>query len=197
MTKFEEMKKIRDELLVGENLPLFKFRKENGYLPVVGEGSHDAKILFVGEAPGENEAKTGKPFCGRAGKILDVLLNHIGLKREEVYITNIVKDRPPKNRDPMPDEIYAYAPFLKKQIEIIQPKVVATLGRHSMTHILKFFALKDKIEPISKMHGRLLEADSEFCKVKIATLYHPAVAVYDQSKLSELKKDFEVIKAFI
>jgi len=90
---------------------------------VIGEGSHFSKIMFVGEAPGRNEAKTGRPFCGAAGKILDDLLGSVAIKREDVYITNIVKDRPPQNRDPLPEEIDSYGPFLDRQIEIIQPKV--------------------------------------------------------------------------
>jgi len=197
MTKTELMKKIKEEILEDKNLPLFEYRKENRYFPVIGEGSHDSSILFIGEAPGENEAKTGKPFCGRAGKILDLLLEHVNLKREDVYITNIVKDRPPKNRDPLPNEIESYAPYLERQIKIIEPKVIATLGRHSMSHILKKFDLEDEIQTIGKMHGKIFESKNYINRVKIITLYHPAVAVYDQSKLDELKKDFEILKSVI
>lgn len=191
------MKEIKEELLGGISLPLFKYRKENNYFPVIGEGSHDAKIIFVGEAPGENEAKTGRPFCGRSGKILDLLLEHVGLKREDVYITNIVKDRPPKNRDPLPEEIKAYVPYLERQIEIIQPKVISTLGRHSMSYLLKRFNLEDELQPISKIHGKIFETNSSFGHIKVVTLYHPAVAVYDQSKLDDLKRDFEALKSLI
>src|SRR5687768_17220991 len=112
--KSGELKRIKDEVLALSTSPLFEYRKSNGYFPVIGEGDHDAKIMFIGEAPGENEAKTGKPFCGRAGKVLDDLLNSVGIDREDVYVTNIVKDRPPKNRDPLPEEIELYAPFLDR-----------------------------------------------------------------------------------
>ena len=97
----ELMKQIRDEVVALKNSPLYKFRIENKNLPVIGEGSHSAKIMFIGEAPGRNEAKTGRPFCGRAGEIFNKLLESVEIKREDVYVTNIVKDRPPQNRDPL------------------------------------------------------------------------------------------------
>src|SRR5665213_20886 len=132
--KYEALKKIRDEVLSLKESPLYEYRTSNQYLPVIGEGSHDAQIMFVGEAPGKNEAKTGRPFAGAAGKILNELLESVGIAREDVYITNIVKDRPQENRDPTPKEIELYGPFLDRQIEIIQPKIIATLGRHSMSY---------------------------------------------------------------
>ena len=100
MTKTEQMKKIKDEVFELKNSPLYEYRTSNGFFPVIGEGNHDADIVFIGEAPGRNEAKTGRPFCGAAGKILDDLLASIKVPRENVYITNIVKDRPQNNRDP-------------------------------------------------------------------------------------------------
>ena len=130
MPKFDQLKAIRDEAIALKQSPLYEYRTSNRYYPVIGEGSHDANIMFVGEAPGKNEAETGRPFCGAAGKFLTELIEGIGLKREQVYITNVVKDRPPENRDPTPEEIEIYAPFLDRQIDIIQPKVIATLGRH-------------------------------------------------------------------
>jgi uracil-DNA glycosylase len=137
----ELMRKIKDEVVALKESPLYEFRVENKNLPVIGEGSHFAKIMFIGEAPGRNEARTGRPFCGRAGQILDELLNTVGIKREDIYITNIVKDRPPQNRDPSPEEIQIYGPFLDRQIEIIQPKIIATLGRYSMYYIMPKFDL--------------------------------------------------------
>jgi len=131
------MKKIKDEILELTASPLYAERVANGVFPVIGEGSHDADIMFVGEAPGKNEAKTGRPFCGASGKMLDDLLLGANLKREEVYITNIVKDRPTQNRDPSPEEIAIYAPYLDRQIDIIEPKVIATLGRYAMNYILE------------------------------------------------------------
>jgi DNA polymerase len=193
MSKFEELKKIRDEVLALKNSPLYKYRVENKYFPVIGEGNHDAKIMFVGEAPGRNEAKTGRPFCGAAGKILDELLKEADLKREDVYVTNIVKDRPQNNRDPLPEEIEIYGPFLDKQIEIIKPKIIATLGRFSMNYILQKFG--HQMETIGKMHGTMVDAEASYGPIKIAILYHPAVAIYNRNQLDELKKDFRILKS--
>ena len=197
MPKFDEMKKVRDELFVFKSSPLYAYRTENKFFPVIGEGSHDARIIFVGEAPGLTEAKTGRPFCGAAGKFLTVLVESIGLKREDVYITNIVKDRPPENRDPTPEEIELYAPFLDKQIEIIQPKVIATLGRHSMGYVMKHFDLDLELEPISKIHGQEFKANASYGSISIVTLYHPAAALYNGGMRDTLKKDFEVLKKFV
>jgi len=190
--KLEKMKEIRDEILNLEESPLYQDRIKNGVFPVIGEGSHDAEIMFIGEAPGKNEAKTGKPFCGVSGKILDELLNHIGVDRKDVYITNVVKDRPTNNRDPKPFEIEIYSPFLDRQIEIIKPKIIATLGRFSMEYIIKKFGLEDKLEPISKLHGKKIEIPD--LEMIIVPLYHPAFAVYNRNMLDELKKDFEILK---
>lgn len=198
MSKFEEMKKIRDDIFNLKSSPLYKERTEEGYFPVIGEGSHDSKIMFIGEAPGKNEAKSGKPFCGASGKILDELLKHIDLDRKTVYVTNIVKDRPPQNRDPKKEEIELYAPFLDRQIEAIKPKVIATLGRFSMEYILKKYGLEDELGIISTMHGKSFEIETkEGTKLHVIPLYHPAVAVYNRNQLDSLKKDFEVLKKFI
>lgn len=193
MTKHDGMKAVRDEVfaLSGE---LAAYRKENNYFPVLGEGSHDSKTMFIGEAPGRNEAKTGRPFCGAAGKILDELLASIELPRTDIYITNIVKDRPPQNRDPLPSEIELYAPFLDRQIEIIQPKVLATLGRFSMEYIMKRFGLSPKLEAISLAHGKTYGAKAPYGDITIVPLYHPAAAIYNQSLKDTLKKDFQVLK---
>src|SRR3989344_7953985 len=99
----EQMKKIKNDVVNLKNSPLYSYRVKNKYFPVIGEGSHNAKIMFTGEAPGRNEAETGRPFCGASGRVLDELLQSIGLDRKEVYVTNIVKDRPPDNRDPLPN----------------------------------------------------------------------------------------------
>ncbi|MEK7582370.1 MAG: uracil-DNA glycosylase, partial [Patescibacteria group bacterium] len=133
--KTELLRHIRDEVVNLTGSPLYADRVKGGVYPVIGEGNHHATIMFVGEAPGRNEAKTGRPFVGAAGKILDQLLEGVGIDRKDVYITNIVKDRPPFNRDPVPEEIEAYGPFLDRQITIIQPKVIATLGRFSMVYV--------------------------------------------------------------
>ena len=137
-----------------------------------------------------------EPFVGNAGKFLDQLLKSIGMPRESVYITNVVHHRPPENRDPSPSEIEIYGPFLDRQIEIIQPKIIATLGRFSMGYIMKRFGLEQSLESISKMHGNIYDAKTSFGAVKIVPLYHPAVAVYDAGRMGELQKDFEVLKKY-
>lgn len=190
------LKQIKDEVVGLKSSALCAERIKNGTFPVIGEGSHFAKIMFVGEAPGRNEAKTGRPFCGAAGKILDELLESVSIKREDVYITNIVKDRPPQNRDPLPDEIESYGPFLDRQIEIIQPKVIATLGRYSMVYIMQKFGLAGQLEPISQAHGKFYVAETSYGKITIVPLYHPAAAIYNQLLKDTLKKDFQVLKNF-
>ena len=200
----EQLRKIKDEIISAENSPLYDFRIKNNFLPVIGEGDHYAKIMFIGEAPGKNEALTGRPFCGAAGHILDELLRSISIARKDVYVTNIVKDRPPFNRDPLPEEIEFYAPFLMRQIEIIEPEIIATLGRFSMAYIMKKFGLESELKSISQIHGKVFiikdrdgapKASSISAPGRIIPLYHPAVAVYGTSK-KILKKDFAVLKKF-
>lgn len=188
-----EMKHIRDEVINLTSSPLYTYRTQNNYLPVIGEGDHNADIVFVGEAPGQNEAKQGRPFCGAAGKILDELLSSININRDAVYITNIVKDRPPENRDPTPAEIECYAPFLDRQLELIKPKAIVTLGRYSMVYIMKKFDLELDLEPISVAHGKKYEATASFGTIAIVPQYHPAAAIYNRELIETLKKDFTII----
>jgi DNA polymerase len=140
--------------------PLYAYRQENKYKPVLGEGSPTASIMFIGEAPGASEAKSGRPFVGASGRFLNEMLESIGLKREDVYITNIVKDRPPDNRDPKTEEIALYTPLLLEQIEIIQPQVIATLGRFAMDFILQTFDVAAQGQKISALHGQQLQAQT-------------------------------------
>jgi len=195
--RYEKLKAIRDELLAFADSPLYEYRNENNYFPVVGQGSHHAAIMFIGEAPGKNEAEQGIPFCGRSGKVLDEMIESIGLKREDVYITNIVKDRPPENRDPTKAEIKLYSPFLERQIDIIQPKVIATLGRFAMDFILDLFDSPQKGSKISKVRGTILDATASYGPIKIVPLYHPAVSLYQRSQREVLFKDFEVLQQFV
>ncbi|MBI2062264.1 MAG: uracil-DNA glycosylase [Candidatus Yanofskybacteria bacterium] len=195
----ELLRQIKDEVIGLKQSPLYKERIKNNVFPVIGEGSHHAKIMFIGEAPGRNEAKTGRPFCGAAGKILDELLASADIDRKDVYITNIVKDRPPFNRDPLPDEIKIYGPFLDRQIEIIQPEVIATLGRFSMDYIMrKFEPIKNYtgLTSISQMHGKTFESKTSYGKINIVPLYHPAVAIYNRTTKDTLIKDFQILKNF-
>lgn len=153
---------------------------------VPGEGSLTAKLMFIGEAPGKNEDEQGRPFCGASGRLLDELLAGINLKRAEVYITNVVKCRPPQNRDPFEEEITTCAPYLARQIQIIKPLVISTLGRYALNHFLP--NLK-----ISETHGRPLRRNNQI----YVPLYHPAVALYKASMREELTKDFQAIAKVI
>lgn len=191
------MKVIRDEVIALTSSPLYTYRTENNYFPVIGEGSHDAHIVFVGEAPGEQEAKTARPFCGRSGKFLDELLESIKLDREKVYIANLVKDRPEDNRDPTPEEIAMYAPFLDAQLDIIKPRVVVMLGRHSMNYLFKRAGIENTLQPISKIHGQLFEGNFGYGPVMLLPLYHPAVALYNPNMRVVLLEDFKKLQEFI
>ncbi len=195
--RFEQMKEIRNEILHLKESPLYEYRIKHKYFPVVGEGSHSAHIMFVGEAPGKNEAETARPFCGKSGKVLDEMLESIDLNRSDVYITNIVKDRPPENRDPSPEEIKLYAPFLDRQIQIIQPRVIATLGRFSMEYIMRLFGLEGELASIGELHGKEFVGHLDYGSVTIIPLYHPAVALYDGSNKEKLIQDFQILKKYI
>jgi len=195
--QFQALKQIRDEIMHLESSPLYAERVENNMFPVIGAGSHTADIMFIGEAPGKNEAKTGRPFCGASGRVLDELLNHIKLQREDVYITNIVKDRPTNNRDPKLEEIALYAPFLDRQIEVIQPMVIATLGRFSMDYIMRRYGLEDSVDTISMLHGKSFETKMSYGTVRVVPLYHPAVGIYNRNQLPDLKKDFEILPTLL
>ncbi len=191
------MEEIKDQILALKESPLYAYRTENKYFPVIGEGSHEAHLMFVGEAPGETEAKTGKPFCGRSGKLLDELLASIGMDRAKVYITNLVKDRPPDNRDPEPQEIALYGPFLERQIDIMKPRVIATLGRHSMKYIFEKFGLGNELQTVSKIHGKEFKGTASYGPVTVVALYHPAFALYNGGMKGQLMEDFKVMKKYI
>jgi DNA polymerase len=155
---------------------------------VMGDGNLDAKIVFIGEAPGKNEDEQGKPFVGAAGKFLNEMLAQAGMERGDVYITNIVKYRPPNNRDPLPEEKKAFWPYLLRQLEIIDPKVVITLGRHSM----EYFLPEAKISQIHghEVHKPVKYHDGHEGEWLIVPLYHPAAALYNGSLRQTLIDDF-------
>jgi uracil-DNA glycosylase len=155
--------------------------------PVFGNGNPDAKIVFIGEAPGKKEDETGVPFVGAAGKFLEEMLQSIGMKREDIYITNIVKYRPPNNRDPEHEEKLACAEWLHDELNFIKPEVIVFLGRHSMNH----FFPDDKI---SEIHGKLLHKKiPNFQTEYFFPLYHPAAALYNGSMRETLMLDFRKI----
>lgn len=193
----ERLRIIRDAVVNLTDSPLYEYRVANGYHPVLGMGSHYARVMFIGEAPGENEAKQGRPFVGASGKFLDKMLETIELNRDDVYITNIVKDRPPDNRDPRPEEIALYSPFLVQQIDTIQPEVIATLGRFSMDFILNLFNAPEKGGKISALHGKLIKAQASYGPILILPLFHPAVALYRNDQKAILLEDFQRLTAFI
>ncbi|MBD3250079.1 MAG: uracil-DNA glycosylase [Candidatus Pacebacteria bacterium] len=193
----KKLQEVREQILNLKQSPLYEYRQQNNYQPVIGSGSADARVMLVGEAPGKNEAETGEPFVGAAGQILDQLLKRIGLDRNKVYISNVVKDRPPGNRDPKPEEIKLYGPFLERQIEIIQPEVIVPLGRFSMNYIIKLFGLRERLDTISQLHGQIFQVQTEGGLIKILPMYHPAFALYNRRKLPEMEQDFEKLKQVI
>jgi uracil-DNA glycosylase len=146
---------------------------------VPGEGPADARVMLIGEAPGWNEDQQGRPFVGAAGRFLEELLAKAGMKRDEVFITNVVKSRPPGNRDPLPDEIAACAPYLERQIEVIDPDVIVTLGRFSMA---RWFPG----ERISRIHGQPKQVGRRL----IVPMYHPAAALHQQALRATIEEDF-------
>ena len=153
---------------------------------VPGEGPPDAKIMFIGEAPGYYEDQQGRPFVGAAGQFLEQLLGSIGLERTDVFIANVVKSRPPGNRDPLPEEIAACAPWLTKQLEIVQPKLIVTLGRYSMSKYLPGTA-------ISKVHGQSRKVAGTW----VVPMYHPAAALHQGSLRRTIEEDFRKIPAYL
>ncbi len=189
-TKKETLDRIAEEIRGCERCPLAGGRLN----AVPGSGSADAEILFIGEGPGAQEDREGIPFVGAAGKFLDEMLSDIGMTRADVFVTNVVKCRPPQNRDPEPEEArICTETFLFRQIETIDPLILITLGRHAMRR----FIPADKT--ITEAHGTLFHLTSPRTgkKFAILPLYHPAAALYNGSLRTVLKKDFKRIPGFL
>lgn len=180
MNKAEELKKLEREIAADNKLPL---REAN---LVFGEGSPDCEVLFIGEAPGMNEDREKRPFVGRAGQLLRKNIRDIGWKEENVYITNIVKRRPPENRDPLPEEIEAYKPYLALQIEIINPKVIVTLGRFSMNYFLP-------TAKITRDQGKLFKHGKQF----IVPILHPAAALRGNEMMRMFNDSFKKLPRMV
>jgi len=181
MNKEEVMKELEKIMLADNSLPFDTNL-------IIGDGDCDCDILFIGEAPGAKEDELGIPFVGRSGKLLEESLIEIGIERKSVYITNIVKRRPPENRDPSPEEIELYRPYLKQQLDIIKPKVVVTLGRFAWNY---FYPLGK----ISQNQGNFFKLESyEFV---IFPIYHPAAVLYNPKNKEEFKKSFQKLKKFL
>jgi uracil-DNA glycosylase len=192
MDNKEALEKIEKEI-ASIFLPL----KANSTNLVFGKGNPDAKIVFVGEAAGKNEDLQGIPFCGAAGKNLDKLLENVGLTLEDIYVCNILKYRPPENRDPLPIEIETHTPYLLKQLQVIKPKIVCSLGNYAT----KFFLSKGNVEGmknqpgITQLHGQIKEIEIDGTKIKLIPLFHPAAIIYNRTKLTPLwEQDMEIVK---
>ncbi len=190
------LKVVRDDLVNATTSPLYQFRIDNRYFPVLGAGNADASLMFIGESPGKYEAERGIPFCGPSGDILDEMLKGIDLKREDVYVTNVLLDHP-GDHDPTPEEIAYYTPFVDRLIDIIQPAVIVTLGRFAMEYMLKKLDLPEKRDKISQLHGKLIKAQMPYGEIHVVPLYHPAVVLYSASQKEALRKDFEKLKLFV
>ena len=193
MAVMDSLEKITQEVISCKECGLYKGRLN----PVVGAGNLEARIMFVGEAPGANEDRTGVPFCGAAGGILDELLEKIRIKRRDIYITNILKCRPPGNRNPAKEEIKMCTPYLDRQIEIIKPEVICCLGNFATSYTMEKFGLKGKIQGISRIHGSIFDYQSLFASIKIMPLYHPAVVTYNINMKSVLERDFMKLRTFL
>ena len=189
VTNDQKLKYIAYLVAKCQKCPLYK----TAHNPVPGDGSPEAKIVFIGEAPGQQEDEQGLPFVGNSGKLLDKLLNTIQVNRSDVFICNILKHRPPGNRDPLPEEIKVCVPYLKAQLVIIKPKVIITLGRFSMNY---FFP----DESISRNHGQIRKLSWQGIDLIIIPVYHPSAGLRNGSMLSALQSDFikigEILKNY-
>ncbi|RLI09598.1 uracil-DNA glycosylase [Candidatus Bathyarchaeota archaeon] len=181
------MRALVAEIASCTRCPLHASRKN----PVPGEGDLDAELMLVGEAPGRWEDEKGRPFVGAAGKLLNELLALAGFKREEVYIANVLKCRPPGNRDPKPEEVEACTPFLDRQIRIVAPRVIACLGRHSTRYLFSKAGLV--FRRMGEARGRIYRARLLGMEVLLIPTFHPASALYNPSYRALLEADFELI----
>lgn len=191
MDKSGKFDQVSNEIHQCKKCDLFETRTN----AVVGEGSLDADLFFIGEAPGFNEDKQGRPFVGRAGAILDELLRSIDLKRSDIFIANILKCRPPNNRNPAKKEIELCTPFLERQLEIINPKIIIPMGSFSSEFIFSKYDIS--FTKISEIHGKLFNKKTLYSTVHIIPMYHPAVATYNPNKISVLLEDIKQVEQYI
>ena len=188
MSKKEFLDAVAAEIIVCTKCPLWKTRKN----AVPGEGNPESPVMFIGEAPGQSEDIKGKPFVGAAGKFLETLLSEIGLSRNDVFICNIVKCRPPRNREPMPNEIQTCTPYLDRQIKIIKPKFIVTLGNYSTAYIFSKADLP--FSGITQARGKFYQATILDMQVTIFPTFHPAAALYSAKYKETLQRDFQLLK---
>lgn len=189
MSKQELLNAIETKIQTCQKCGLSKSRNNT----VAGEGNSDATVIFIGEAPGYWEDLQGRPFVGAAGKLLDEMLLRVGLSRGEVYIGNILKCRPPDNRDPRPLEVKMCTPFLDRQIRIIEPKLIVSLGRYSSYYILSKAGLKD-IESITRLRGKVYGVDILGLRILVIPTYHPAAALYNAKYRGGIEDDFRLLR---
>lgn len=195
MNKKKKLEKVKQTILTELKCPL----KDAATNLVFGKGNENAKILFIGEAPGAKEDEIGLPFVGRAGKQLDKFLNQIELTIDDVYIANILKYRPPKNRDPNKEEIKNHTPYLIEQIKIIKPQIIATLGNYATKFVLANFNPDEmkKIKGIAEIHGQKHEIKFENEKFLVIPIYHPSAMMYKPSLRTEFENDFKEMAKII
>ena len=189
-TKQLKIDKLRAQIAACTRCPLHKTRT----MTVPGEGDINADVMFIGEAPGRNEDLQGKPFVGRAGDVFDRLLDSIGLKRDQIYLCNILKCRPPGNRNPLSSEISACVGSLDIQIKVVNPKVIGTLGNFATTYVFEKFHIPPA--KISSVAGRVIDVETPFGPQKIVPVFHPAVATYNVHKMDLLLSHFQAFKPF-
>ncbi len=187
----ELLRELEEEIRRCTKCPLHRHRTK----AVPGEGDPNAKVFFIGEAPGRNEDLEGRPFVGAAGKLLNRLLELAGLSRSAVFITNVVKCRPPGNRDPRPEEIEACAPYLDRQLAAVRPDIVVTLGRHSTAYLLGRAGMQ--ASSIMKTRGRIYRIEVEGLEVEVLPTLHPAAALYNPRLLPLLESDFSLLRSLL
>jgi len=188
LSKKELLDAVAAEVTVCVKCPLWKGRTKS----VPGEGSSEADVMFIGEAPGKWEDIKGRPFVGEAGKFLDSLISELGLSREQVFITNVVKCRPPKNREPKPNEIQTCTPYLDRQIRLIQPKFMVTLGNHSTAYIFSKAGLA--FSGITQARGKFHETYVLGMKISVFATFHPAASLYSAKYKEQITDDFKLLK---
>jgi DNA polymerase len=188
LSKKEFLDAVAAEVVVCTKCPLWKTRKN----AVPGEGNSESPVMFIGEAPGQSEDIEGKPFVGAAGKFLETLLFEIGLSRNDVFICNIVKCRPPRNREPMPNEIQTCTPYLDRQIKIIKPKFIVTLGNYSTAYI--FSKANLPFSGITCARGKFYESNILDMQITIFPTFHPAAALYSAKYKEQITKDFQLLR---
>ncbi len=193
-TKIEQIKFVQDMVSSNQKLKKNFLSAEN---LVFGEGNLDAKIIFIGEAPGKKEDLSGRPFIGVAGRILDQNLSQIGLDRQATYITNIVKYRPDNNRDPSEAEKKLFLPYLIMQILIINPSVLVTLGRHSLSVFDKSLTINQNHGKITTIKFKKINLKFSNYSFKLLPLYHPAATIYNRALKTVLENDFKNLKSYI